>query len=65
MTETRMGTPKHKATQMMHERARKPVPEDMHPALATGPGWCFAESRDERRENIVVWFAVAFVHKVV
>jgi hypothetical protein len=55
MNEARMGTPKHKArTQRMHERARKPVPDDVQPALATGPGWCFAEKRDERRENIVV-----------
>jgi hypothetical protein len=55
VTEAKVDTPKHKArTQMMHERARKPVPEDVQPGLAIAPGWCFVESRDER-ENIVVW----------
>jgi hypothetical protein len=59
MTEARMDTPKHKArTQRMHEKPRKPVIGGLQPALATGPGCCFFEKRDERRVNIVVFVVV-------
>jgi hypothetical protein len=54
MVEARTERPRHKArTQMKHDKPMKPFEEVVQAALATWPGCCFAENKEESQENMV------------